>query len=779
MKALDKKLFRELKQMKSQVLTIALVVTAGVSLFVASNAAYDSLLASRDSFYAKSFFSGGFVSLKKAPISIAERIGSLEGLTAVESRIIQEAVLDLPGEILPASARLVTMPVALNKLHLEQGTGPKTDQEIVINRAFAMANKFHPGNKLSIVLNGKRKNFIIAGIALSPEYVYNFKPGSFLPDDKHYGIVWLTRSAMEENFDFRGAFNNLAFNFAPHSFKQGILKEIDTILEKYGGYGAYDKDKLASNAFLKDEFRQLRSNAIVLPAIFLAVAAFLLHIVAARIVSRQREQIASLKALGYSNRSTAFHYLKLMWVISGSGASAGIFLGFFLGKSMTNLYAEYYHLAGLKFIFNPVLIPTGILSGIIAATIGTLFSVFTVLRLQPAQAMRPPMPESFRTTPIDSLMAHFSVPARMYIRNLFKRPLRTLLSVTGISLSVMIMVLGLFTTDAVDNMLDLQFNILNRESITVSFIKPVNETNLSALRSIPGVLGAEGYRHVPIRIRYGHKQKEATLSGIPENAQLRRLANAKRNIISLPPFGMLLNSTVAAKLNIVAGSEVTLEILEGNRKKVKIRVTALIDEFFGQGAFMRLDRLAQILDQPPTMSLVALFTDSAKEKEILTELKKIPVVSGVSTRATSLKVFYELMAKSTLSILFVIILFASAIAIGVVYNTAMISLSERTFEISNLRILGFTRNEVFRMMVYELSSIIFSALIPGCAMGYFAGVLIISSVETEGFSMPLEISMATYMNAAIVTIFTAVISFYILYRKIRKMDMLSVLKVRE
>lgn len=779
MKAIDKKLFRELSQMKSQVLTIALVVAAGISLFIASNSAYDSLLAARDSFYARSSFAGGFASLKKAPVSVKDRITKIKGITSIEDRIIQEAVLDLPGETLPASARLVTLPAALNKIIIEDGSLPETANEIAINRAFAKANKFKPGNRLNIVLNGRKKTFIIKAIALSPEYVYNFKPGSFLPDDKHYGIIWLSRSAIEDYFDFRGAFNNLTFNFSPNAYKEKTLKEIDAVLEDYGGYGAHDRNKLPSHSFLKDEFRQLRSNAIVLPFIFLSVAAFLLHIVAARIVSRQREQIASLKALGYSDKNTALHYLKLMWIISGTGSLLGVIGGIFLGNSMTNLYSVYYHLAGLKFIFNPWLVLTGIFFGLLAATLGTLYSVFTVLRLQPAQAMRPPMPETFKSTRLDAFMTRFSSSARMYVRNLLKRPLRTFLSVTGVALSVMIMVLGLFTTDAVDNMLNMQFNVLNRESMTISFIKPVTKRNLNSLLAIDGVLKAEGYRNSAVRIRAGHKQKEMSLSGIPQNAELRRLTNANNNIISPPPHGVLLNAGVAKKMGIKPGDKITVEILEGNRKKTQIRVSGLIDEVFGQGAYMRDSVLAKLLGETETITMAALFTDIKKEGHILGEIRKMPLVSSVSTRSTSLKVFYELMSQSTLSIVFIIIIFASAIAVGVVYNTAMISLSERTFEISNLRILGFTRTEVFSMLVYELGTIIFLALIPGCFLGYYAAVLIISSVEAEGFSMQLVISLRTYMNAILVTAFTALLSFLILYRKIKKMDMLSVLKVRE
>jgi putative ABC transport system permease protein len=301
-KTLNRKVIREISGMKSQTITIAIVVAAGVAMFVGSKSSYDSMARARDLFYSSTGFAEGFVSLKKAPQSTRSRIAETSGVAHVESRIVQEAALDFAGEKLPSAGRFISLPEKLSRLAVRSGKPPAALNEVMLSESFALANKLVPGSRLVAVLNGRRQVLRVSGTALSPEFIYIFRPGSFMPDDKHYGILYMTREAMENHFDFGGAFNDLAFTFAPGANVRHTLKSIDAVLEPYGGLGAYDRDKLASYAFLRDEFKQLRTNAFFLPLVFLGVAAFLLHIVATRLIARQREQIASLMALGYANR---------------------------------------------------------------------------------------------------------------------------------------------------------------------------------------------------------------------------------------------------------------------------------------------------------------------------------------------------------------------------------------------------------------------------------------------------------------------------------------------
>ena len=779
MNTLNKKVIRELIALKSQSITIALVVASGIAIFIASGSSYDSLWDAREKFYNNTHFAEGFASSKPAPEILERRIRNIHGIQDTRMRILRESVIDFPEEDLPSSGKFVSITEGMNELVITKGRSPVTNDEVVLSEDFAAANGLIPGKKIAVILEGKRKFLNIVGIALSSEFVYVFSAASPLPDPKHFGILWMKKEALEAAFQMQGAFNDLIFTFSKDAKRKTTLQQLDQELESYGGLGAYDRDKLPSHSFLRDEFKQLRTTAFAIPMIFLGVAAFLLHIVSTRIISKEREQIATLKAVGYSDLAVAFHYGKILTIISGAGAILGILLGVYFGNAMLSLYGEYYKFPNLKLIITPTLVIQGVIIGILSGLVGALFSVRSVLRLNPAQAMRPPIPESFSKIPLENLMKSLPTQGKMILRNLFRRPFRTILSSLGISTSVMIMVIGTFMYGAVDNMLNLQFNLLQRESVTISFFGPVSSEAELEISKEKGVLVTEGYRMVPIRIRVGAVTKELLLQGLPRDAELRRLIGKGEKILIPPDSGILINSQIAQKLGLRVGQEIQLEILEGNRKKVKVMIEGTVDEILGQAAYMERNAVSRLLGEGNSINLLTLRTDPKEESALLFKLKNIPKIVGINTRAGTLKVFGEMTARSMLATTIVLLIFASVIAIGVVYNTAMIALSERAFELGSLRILGFNKLEVFSILAGELIIQTIVALPIGCVTGYGFVYMMFTSVETEGFNIPLSISFETYGIALLTTIFTAFISFIILYFKIKSMDLVSILKIRE
>ncbi|MEI7011437.1 ABC transporter permease [Leptospira licerasiae] len=778
-KVLDKKALRELLAWKSQAVTITLVIASGIAVYLTSLSAYDSLLVSRNNFYAEYSLSQGFVSLHKAPESIILDISKIPGVSYAEGRIIKDIVLDFESESIPSGGRIVTLTEGLNRLALLQGRLPQEKDETVISEAFSLANRLGPGSKLIAVLEGKKKLLTVSGIALSPEYVYVFRPGGFLPDDKHYGILWMKKESVEEIFDMSGAVNDIVFDFAPDAEKNSVLKEVDLKLTAFGGLGSYDRDKLPSHSFLRDEFKQLRTTAFSIPMVFLGVAAFLLHIVTSRMISKQREQIATLKALGYRDRSIAFHYLKIILVVCIMGSLLGIIFGYYLGTKMVGLYGDYYRFPNLKFLFDPRLAIQGVLIGIASGMAGSFLSIRKVTSLQPAQAMRPPAPENFSKSFLEEYWKDLPVVYRIAIRNLIRRPGRTLLFILGVSSSVMIMVLGLFSRDTMTSIVKIQFEDLQRDTVTLNFQNAVSSDSILELEKKEGILLVEGYRSVPVRIHYGNSSKEIGLTGMPQNSYLRRLINENGQNVPVPEDGILLNSGIAEKFGIRRGDKIQLEVLEGQRIRTEVEVTGIINEILGQGAYKEIQSLNRLLREGDQVNIAALWTDSSKEEALLNELKSYPKISGVSTRARTLKIFYELMSRSILTTSLIIMIFACIISVGVVYNTALISLSERAFELGSLRILGFTKTEVFIILSGELTIVILASLPLGCLLGYFSGYAILNTVETEGFKIPLFVSPKTYVISVFTVLTTSLFSFWILYIKIRSLDLISVLKVRE
>ena len=779
MKTLNKKILRQIKSLRVQVVTIGLVVASGVAIYIAARTAYESLLSARDKFYISSSFSDGFATLKRAPESVLDEISNLEGISIAKSRIEFEVLLDIPNDPIPSGARFVSITEGINTPHIRSGRLPEGENEVLLSEAFALANHLKEGDRIQALPGGVKKEFLISGTALSPEFIYIFRGSNPLPDDKHYGVFWMERSGMENYFGMKGAFNSLVFKINHGVPGKALLRKIDSILDEYGGYNSFLREKLPSHSFLKDEFTQLKSTALTLPLIFLGVAAFLLHIVSSRIIAQEREQIATLKALGYANLEVAFHYLKLISIISSTGALLGSILGYYLGSLMTDLYGEYYRFPNLVSLPDIILGIKGFLIGVFAGILGSFLSIRKILSLQPAQAMRPPVPILFKKNFLEFIGGYLGIKSRIVFRNLTRKPLRAMIVILGISSSVMIMVLGLFFTDAFDHMMDLQFDTLQRESVTVYLARPVSRKVVYEMNHYPGVIFTEGYRMVPIKIFKGNLVKELALQGVPDSAKLRRIIRKDGKVIIPPKQGIYLNSTVADKLGIQIGESISVQVLEGRRNRKNIYVEGTIEEIMGQGAYMHIDSVNDLTGEGDSVNLLALRIDTTMEANLLQELKNIPLINSISTRKATLGLFKELMSQSILATAFVILIFASVISVGVIYNTAMIALSERTFELGSLRVLGFTKNEVFGILSGELSVEVLIALPIGCGWGYLFAYLMINSVQTEGFSLPLSVSFKTYFISLLTTIITAIISNAILYRKIQKMDLISILKIRE
>ena len=406
MSLLDRKLIRDIAAMRGQIITIALVVAAGVAIFVSSVSTYDSLQTARDRFYGWARFPQLFVSVKRAPLSVVPRLADLPGVIAVEPRIVRDVLVDWPSSAMPISARMVSVTNSgeemLSRLRLVRGSGPSrgSTHEALINAGFADAHGIGPGVDMRIILNGRLETFLVTGIALSAEYVYAVKSGVPIPDDRYFAVLWIDRTAAEGAFAMEGAFNDAVVALAPGTNTQHAIDEIDRLLEPYGTLGALERRDQSSNRFLEDELNQHRVTSTV-PYIFFAISAFLLNVALGRLVTAQREQIAALKALGMPTAPIVAHYLKFVVVIVALGAMLGIVSGLGLGRAMMESYRGFFRLPDMAFELTPWSAVAGTMISVAAGTLGVIASLHSIVTLAPAVAMRPPAPQRFHRSLIE------------------------------------------------------------------------------------------------------------------------------------------------------------------------------------------------------------------------------------------------------------------------------------------------------------------------------------------------------------------------------------------
>ena len=787
MKVLDRKLLRDLSSLRGQIVTIAVVIACGVAVFVSSLTTYDSLQWTQQSYYARARFAQVYARVKRAPMALVPQIRTLPAVNAVEARLVYDVILDVPQLAAPAVGRMIGISPRrqpqLNRLHLRQGRfiEPGAANEVMISEAFAQANQLTPGDTLTAILNGRRETLHVVGVVLSAEYIFALRGGEALPDDRQFGVIWIAHDALASAFNMEGAFNDVLLTLAAQASEPVVIDALDRLLERYGGLGAYGRAQQVSHRFVSDEIEQQEVMATTMPPIFLLVAAFLLHVVLTRIVATQREQIAALKALGYENRTIAFHYFKFVCVIVVIGALIGVALGAWLGWLMTVYYVRFFHFPVLVFrlqLWIPLL-AVGI--SLVAALIAAASAVRTVVRLAPAEAMRPPVPLQYRRAPFEGWWVFRRLPpvAHMVLRNIVRRPWRAVLTTLGIALAAPLLVLALFWQDALDYMMIVQFSAIERSDATVTFTEPVTQRARREIARMPGVLSAEGFRVVPVRLRAGHRSYRTAIIGLPEKARLRRLLTTQLQAISIPPDCVLLTDRLGERLGLKPGDVVELETLEGTRVRRLVVVSQLVNDMVGMSAYMQMDTLNRFMSEGDLVSAVAIAFDQRAAEALYARLKQLPKVATVSIKAAALKSFTETTRTFILVFTGIMMVFAVAIAVGVVYNNARVALAERTWELASLRVLGFTRAEVSALLLYELAIELLVSIPIGLWLGYWAVVALMERHQTELFRIPPVIGVRSYVITALILLTAGVISALIVRLRIDHLDLVSVLKARE
>lgn len=787
MKALDRKLWRDLWKMKGQALAIVLVIASGVATFVLLISTMTSLNATRDRFYQDFGFASVFASLKRAPENLRLRISGIPGVQLVETRVAADVKLDISGFPEPVTAKLVSLPDSgspvLNRLYIRKGrlVEPWSDNEVVVSEAFAEAHGFSPGDKISAIINGRKKALVITGIALSPEFVLQVRPGAISPDFRRYAVLWMGRNALATAYNMKAAFNDLVMTLSPEADMDDVIARTDELLERYGGQGAYSRKDQLSHRFLTEEFKQLERSAGIFPTIFIGVAAFLLNVVISRTVSTQREQIAALKAFGYSNNSIAVHYMKLVVMIVLAGITVGLWTGVWLGKGLGRIYMEFYRFPYLMYELRPSVAVTAGFISIAAALAGTVFSVSRAAMLPPAEALRPEPPAYQGRMLFERLgLGRFiSQPTRMIIRNLEKRPLKSLLSATGIALACAIMVAGRFSKDSVDFMVDVQFRQSQKEDMAVTLTEPTSRKAVYELKALRGIQHAEVFRSVPVRLSSGGLSYRTVIKGLEAGSVLQVPLDTRLRPIDLPGAGIVLTDYLGGLLGVSAGDELTVEVLEGSRPVRQVRVAGLAKQYIGVMGYMDLAALNRLMAEGSAISGAYVTADPLFNVEIYRELVNMPRVAGTVVRRDEIKNFYDTQAEALLFFTLVSTILAGTIAFGVVYNTARIALSERGREMASLRVLGYTRGEISYIFLGELGLLVLVAIPLGFVIGRGICEYIARALQSDLFRIPVVIGPETYSLAASVVVASAFLSGMIVRHRLDHLDLVAVLKTRE
>jgi len=668
--------------------------------------------------------------------------------------------------------------------------------ELAVGEAFAEAHGLRPGEALAAVLNGARQGFRLSGVVLSPEFVFEAPPGAALPDNRTYGVFWMPYRELATAFQMYGAFNAVSLSLAPGASERAVIAAVDRVLAPYGGRGAHGRGDHPSDRRVNDELRVLQGLSVAFPLVFLGVAAFMTHSVMSRQVALQREQIAMLKACGFSNRQVGAHYLRFALVIVALGVGLGAAGGIALGGALVEMYHLFFRFPHLEFLVDTRVLFAAAAVSALAALLGVAGAVRRAVRLPPAEAMRPEAPASFAPSLVErlGLGRWCGTPLRMALRNLQRRPGRSALTCLALALATGILIVPNAFRDGIAHVIDFQWDVIQRQTVTLSLAEPQSARGLADFRHLPGAVWAEPFRFVPVELRAGPVTRRLLLQGLPAQGTLSRVIDAHSRQLRLPERGIILSAKLAEVLGVRPGDEVVARVLEGRAREVAVPVAALAEDFAGTAAYIavpvaalaedfagtaayiELHALNRLLLEGDRISGAHVVVDRARWAEFTAAVKATPRLAGCVIKDALREGFRRTTAESIGLLQRIYLVFATIVASGIIYNSARISLSERARELATLRVLGFTRREVAGVLVGELVVLTLAALPLGLLLGSGLARAILTTVNTETVRLPLILTPANYAFAVLVVAVASAASALLAARKVAGLNLAAAIK---
>lgn len=784
-----KKLFRDLKENKMAYIACLIVISIGLMSYAAMSITMDNLNRAKDEFYEEYHFAEGFATVRSMPRSKVQPLSRIEGIEKIEGRLVKDVRVLFPErEDDNVYLRLVainpTDSTHLNKVQKIQGRELEIDQgNIWIGPKFFEVNGLEIGQKISVVIHGTKNELTVVGTAQSPEFVYPLQNAqSMMPTPEFFDIAYIPYETMDSLFGAGGSINDIIFTLEEGYGFKDVEDELKAKLKKYGFEMAFERKDQLSHGMLQQELDSIDSMAKSVPFLFIGISAIILYIMLKRLVEQQRGLIGTLKAFGYTQKEILFHYLSYSWMIGLAGGIIGGLSGTVLSGAFTELYKEFFQLPNLGNQFSW----SYFIMGIILSVLGCLFAGFQgvkgVLKLHPAEGMRPeapPIGKKILIERIKFLWSSLTVQGRMAIRNIFRSKGRSFFTFIGVVFTFAMMATMISFNDMIDIMIFDQFNKVQTYNVKVSFESPLStKAVIRELQNKEGIKELETMLEVPATLKNIYHEKGLAILGLYKDSNLYNILDSKGNRVKVPTDGILLSESIAKSLHVEVGDKVQFESPWAKEELIDVNVTGIIPQYLGGNAYMEQERLGSLLDQGGISTSAILKVNKKDIAQLKEDYKTSKEVQSIEESDTALNKYLELLGSYGYMI-WIMVLIAVVTGFAIVYNSSIISLAERKKELASLRVLGMTHQEVLEIISFEQWIIGIGGMIMGIPMTFIFKQGMADSISSDLLTMPTYTAPTSFLIALGGTALAIIFAQIHIARNIKKLDLVEVLKERE
>lgn len=789
---LDRKLLRDIWRSWHMLLAVSAIIAVGIGCFVGMLSAARNLEYARSSYYSSCRLADIWLDLKKAPAEEVKRLAMVPGISEIRERIQFQVLLDLADTEKPIGTMVLSLPdeeePVINNIIIRTGTyfTHGRPNEVIISEKFARARNIRPGDTIPAILNNQRKELIVVGTAISAEFVYMVSPGSMVDDPGSYGLMYIKRSFAEDTFGFNGACNSVVGLLAPEARQEAarILDILSDRLEPYGVFAALPRAEQFSPLILDGEMKQLNNMAFIFPSFFLVVAALLLNVLMVRLAEQQRTVIGTLKAIGYENRALMIHFLKFAASAGLAGGIFGCLFGYWLAGVTTRMYVEYFTFPQLTNSFYPALLLAGMSVSIVFSMLGTLKGINHIMRLEPAEAMRPAAPPVGGAVFLEKIHLFWQlldVQWQMILRGLLRRKGRTAVAVFSAAMGSSIVVLTFGFVDSMDEMVHLQFERLLRSDYHLTFQDEMSFSTFDEIRRLPGLIHAEPVFIVPCTFQVRNHSKRGAIMGIIRQGELTTPTNEHGDPVPLPSAGLLMTDRMMKRLEIVAGDSVDILPVKGERRTLTLPVVQGISSMVGLMVYAEYNWLNKVLGKEKVISEVRVLAahGAAEKRKLMDKVRAMPGLEVLTDLGEQKQALNYQLDRAMRSSAVIMILFAAVIFFGAILNGTLIAISERSREMATFRTMGYYEGEVARLFLREnMVTNVFGTLV-GLPLGYG---LLIGSMQmfvTDAYSFPAKLDTVSYFYTVGLAILFVLLSQGIVRRTLRKQNWVEALSLKE
>lgn len=779
MKKLDIRLFRFIKKMKGQVVAICAIIFIAILLYVSLINTAINLENNLKQYYEETNFSDLFVEIVKIPQNKLKNIENIEGIEKVDGRIKVEVPLEVnPGEK-NAKLRLVSIDEGeiLNNLYITEGRTIENEKEVIIIEQFANDRKIKVGDTFKVQLLGKEYKLKVSGIGASPEYIYLMEnEQSLLPAKGKFGIVFCNEDFLQKALGYDKKYNELSIKLKNYEDVDGIEDLLEEKLDKYGLKRITKREDQLSNHIISDEIKSLKKTANTVPIVFLFISAIIIMVIIMRMVARDRMTVGILKAMGFTNYDILMHYTKYSFFIGSISSILGAIGGLLLSRVLTKVYISYFNMPILKtniyfrYIFYALIITTLISMG--AGMIGSR----KVAHIVPSEAMRTEPPKTGKRILLEQvtfIWEKLNFSWKVVLRNIFRNKKRFITITMGVALTYSITLFPIYQNFLFQNMFTNHYGNFQRMDYNINFTKPMNENVVIDLNNLIETQYIEPKVEYPFEIENGWKSKVVNIIGVKRETPFFNFLTLNNYKINMPEDGIVLSENLAKVLSVDKGDIVKINNFIPYRADVEILVKGIVKQDIGINGYMDIEVMQRkLVDKKMITGVYVKSNDDIKSK-----LEDITNINSIESLEDLRNTFKEFL-KMTLASIGILILFAGILGFGIIYNASIINISERTLEFSTLQILGFTKGEIYKMILKE--TIIMTIL--GIAMGIPLGIKMVEGVansfSTDLYTLNPHVDIEVHIITGITTSIFIIMAQLFTMRKIKGLDLMKALKTR-